>query len=102
MTVQERFADDWQMPLGEVTRLVGLARHIGRCGEHICNGDRMDESSEPDSDKKSHNAHEWGKSQNVYESILLKLIGQYGFTGIEYCGLGPTLKRGTQFVEVPY
>ena len=33
---------------------------------------------------------------------IAALVKPYGFTGVEYTGLGPTLKRGEQYVEIPY
>ncbi len=102
MTRQERFADEWDMPIAEVLLLVGLAKHAGRCGEHICNGDKEDGSAEPDTNKKHDNAQRWRKQQDEIDARIVALVAAYGFTAIEYCGLGPTLKRGEQFVEVPY
>lgn len=102
MTTQERFAEDWKMPMVDVLKLVRLARYAGRCSEHACNGDAPDEPTAHDKTDKNGNDEYWHAAQRRYDSDILALIAPYGFTGIEYTGLGPTLKRGTQFVEVPY
>jgi hypothetical protein len=98
MTVQDRFALEWNMPLAEVQRLVRLARKAGDCNEHSCNGDRFSANGL----SKSDNAELWAAQCSATTAEIAKLIKPYGFTAIEYCGLGPTLKRGEQFVEVPY
>jgi hypothetical protein len=100
MTTQERFAADWGMPLSDVQKLVRLALYAGRCSEKACNGDPHPLGRETD-DKAKHAAL-WNVDGDTIDARILQLIAPYGFTGVEYTGLGPTLRRGGQFVEVPY
>ncbi len=101
MTTQERFAEDWGMPVGRVEQLVGLARECAQLGEHVCNGARHPRNKLHPEDKNK-NAQLWGNAQDVATAELLRLAESYGFTDVIYAGLGPTLKRGEQFVEIPY
>lgn len=100
MTAQERFAEDWHMPLPSVKLLAKLAARAGKSNEHYCNGDTHEYSA--DQTDKNENALRWGIEVNRYTDHIVMLIKPYGFTAIEYTGLSPTLKRGEQFVEIPY
>lgn len=100
MTVRERFAREHGMTGDEVRRLVRLARMAGERNERFCNGDPHPNSSDPE-DKSENSAH-WATSMNAVTDAIIELITPHGFTGVEYTGLGPTLKRGERFVEIPY
>jgi hypothetical protein len=100
MTVQERFAADYGMPLELVQKLVRLANRAGLCNEHACNGSPHPFSG--DKADKNANAELWNDEVNRITRQIADLVRPYGFTAVEYTGLGPTLKRGEQFVEVPY
>lgn len=100
MTTQERFAEDWGMPLDSVDTLVWLAKQAGKANKHYCNGDPHPSSK--DKSDKSANAGLWGKDVDGFTKRIKNLTEVYGFTDVEYTGLGPTLKRNEQFVEVPY
>ncbi len=100
-TTQERFAADWGMDVDRVHKLVRLARECGKLNEHFCNGDPHP-ANKLAPDDKNKNAELWGNAVDVATADLLSFVEAYGFTGIEYTGLGPTLKSGDRFVEVPY
>jgi hypothetical protein len=100
MTAKERFAEDWKMPLAEVGQLVKLARDAGKCNEAFSNGDWHSSNANPAD--KNRNAQLWGAEVDAHTVRILALVKPYGFTAVEYTGLGPTLKRGEQFVEIPY
>ncbi len=100
MTVRERFAEEWKMPLMDVQRLVYYAVKASKCSEKHCNGDAHADAH--DKEDKNECAGFWRSQQQGFDNAIMALVSRYGFTGIEYCGLGPTLKRGEQFVEVPY
>ena len=99
MTAQERFAADWNMPLEDVKRMVRLARSAGAANTHACNGDPFPGLLNA---TKARAAQEWGSQCDAITKHIAGIAGLYGFTDIVYTGLGPTLKRGSQFVEVPY
>ena len=98
MTVQERFSTDYNMPGHLVADLVRLALTFGKCNEHACNGD-----SHPDvKGDKNAASKRWKQDVNLYGDKIAQLVKPYGFTEVVATGLGPTLKRGEQFVEIPY
>jgi hypothetical protein len=100
MTAQERFAEDWKMPLQDVQRVRRLAKWAGKGNEHYCNGDPHEDAT--DQTDKNECAKLWAAEVDAASEGILLIVRDYGFTAIEYTGLGPTLKRGEQFVEVPY
>ena len=100
ITVQQRFANDWGMPIIEVGRLVKLAKLAGDANEHYSNGDPFPGISF--FRDKNENARRWEKEVDRITDLITDLVKPYGFTAVVYTGLGPTLKRGEQFVEVPY
>jgi len=99
MTVQERFATDHNMPAHLVSDLVRLALTFGKCNEHACNGD--DHQDAPKGDKNAA-AKRWTREVQLYGDNIAQLVKPYGFDYVTATGLGPTLKRGEQFVEIPY
>ncbi len=101
MTTQERFAEDWGMPLDRVGKLVRLARECGKLNEHYCNGDPHPANTHRPDDKNK-NAELWDHAHDLASHDLLRFVETYGFTEVVHTGLGPTLKRGEQFVEIPY
>jgi hypothetical protein len=100
MTAQERFAEDWGMPLVGVQMMVETAMKCGRCNEAAVNGDRHRNSD--NRDDKNANTKEWLRDLERQTEELLKIVKPYGFTAIAYTGLGPTLRRGDRYVEIPY
>ena len=100
MTVQERFAAEYGMPRKTVTQLVTLAKLAGKANEHFSNGDEFPGVSF--FRDKNENARRWEKEVDRITDLIADLVKPYGFTAVVYTGLGPTLKRGEQFVEVPY
>jgi hypothetical protein len=100
MTAQERFAEDWKMPLAKVRQLVSFAKRAGDANTHYCNGDPH--PSYPNASDKNFNAQRWGAIVDDLTKQIADLVKPYGFTEIVYTGLGPTLKRGDRFVEIPY
>lgn len=100
MTTQERFATDWGIDIDRVLVIVRMAKECKRLNEKFSNGDPHPRN--PDPADKNRNAELWGNAVDVAANELLRYVERFGFTGIEFAGLGPTLKRGEQFVEVPY
>jgi hypothetical protein len=98
--VRSRFAEDYGMPREAVDQLVGFAVRAGDANEHCVNGDPH--PSYPNATDKNFNSQRWGAIVNDLTKQIADLVRPYGFTGIEYTGLGPTLKRGDRFIEVPY
>ena len=97
---QARFVEEYGMPLAEVKRLVSLAWRAGRRNEHFSNGDPHHLSK--DARDKNENAKHWADDVAAITQEISELVAKYGFTEVTFAGLGPTLKRGSQFVEVPY
>lgn len=100
MTTQERFANDYGMTLETVRELVTLAKWAGRGNEGECNGDPHADS--PDRTDKAANARCWARDVERITGQIERLVTPYGFTAVVYTGLGPTLKRGEVYVEIPY
>ncbi len=100
MTVQERFAEDWSMPQDKVREMVALAKRAGDANTHSCNGDPH--PSYPNASDKNHNSQRWGAIVDDLTRQIAALVAPFGFTEVVYTGLGPTLKRGERFVEIPY
>lgn len=100
MTTQERFATEHGMPILTVHMLVERARRAGRANEGASNGDRHRNSD--DRNDKNANAREWERDLERETEEIRKMVAPYGFTEVVYTGLGPTLKRGEQYVEIPY
>lgn len=98
--VQKRFAAEWQMPEDSVDTLVWLAKQAGKANEHYSNGDPHSKSTDPTD--KNENARLWSDEVDGFTKRIRNLTELYGFTDVVYTGLGPTLKRGEKFVEVPY
>jgi hypothetical protein len=98
--VRKRFAEDHGMPIAEVEQLVALALKAGKCNEHACNGDGH--PAFPNASDKSFLAGQWKAIVRDCTHDIEKLTKPYGFTEVVYTGLGPTLKKGDQWVEVPY
>lgn len=100
MTTQERFAAEHSMPLSDVQRLVMFAKKAFAANEHACNGDPH--PSYPQASDKAFNSGRWHQIVDDCTASILTLVQGHGFTDVVYTGLGPTLKKGEQFVEVPY
>ena len=100
MTNQERFVADWHIDVDRVHKIVRLAKEIGKLNEHFCNGDPH--PGNPTPEDKNRNSELWGNAVDVAVAELAGFANAYGFTEVVFTGLGPTLKRGSQFVEVPY
>ena len=99
MTARERFTADYGMPAAEVESLCTLASLAKECNEGFSNGDPHEASTDPKN--KAENARCWEREVDKATERIAKLVSPYGFTGIEYTGLRPCLKRGDQFVEIP-
>ena len=99
MTPVQRFASDWNMPEDRVTTMVRLAKSCGRLNEKACNGDPHPHNRTPSD--KNHNSEMWTHDCNVATAAMERFVEAYGFT-VAYTGLYPCLKRGEQFVEIPY
>lgn len=99
MTTQERFAQHYGMPLEAVAHLVTLAKGAGQANEKHCNGDPHPNSS--DSTDKNQNAERWAANVEARTASMTRIVRPYGFA-VVYTGLYPALKRGDQFVEIPY
>ena len=98
--IQKRFAADHGLPEIAVTRIVRIAKFAFEANEHACNGDPHPwQKNKAD---KNANADAWGVTLEGHTRDLLEVIRPYGFTDVVYTGLGPTLKKGEVFVEVPY
>ena len=100
MTTQERFAEDYKMPLEKVELLVRLSKRAGSANEHHCNGDPHPGSS--NREDKADNSRLWGNDVDAITGHIARLVQPYGFTEVVYTGLYPTLKRDSQFIEIPY
>lgn len=98
--IRERFATDYGIPAASVAELVALSLRAGKANEHYSNGDPH--PSYPNASDKNFNAQRWGAIVDDLTEQIRKLVTPFGFTDVVYTGLGPTLKRGEQFVEVPY
>jgi hypothetical protein len=98
-SIQERFAEEYDMPARDVAKLVELAKEAFRCNELACNGDPHPLGGRGN---KASNSYQWGKDVDRLTERIAALVRPYGFTEVVYTGLGPTLKRGAQYVEVPY
>jgi hypothetical protein len=51
---------------------------------------------------QNHNAKLWDDERNATTVAIARMVEPFGFTGVEYIDLYPTLKRGDQLVEIPY
>jgi hypothetical protein len=106
--VQERFSREYGMPLDQVEQLARLADQAKVCNEHACNGDTIMVPSGVPGERflrvtdKNAAAKLWEAKVDETTKLIAALVKPYGFTAVVYTGLGPTLKRGEQFVEVPY
>jgi hypothetical protein len=99
MTTQERFAADHGLPMVAVERIIRTADYCKAANEHVCNGDPHPWSK--DKTDKAANARAWEETAHGHTQDLLAAVRPYGFTGVEYTGLRPTLKKGTQYIEIP-
>lgn len=100
MTAQKRFSEEWGMPESKVIRLVYLSIMYGDYNTKYSNGDRFPGTRVPDD--KSVSSHLWGSAVDACSAMILDLVQPYGFTAVVSTGLGPTLKRGDRFVDIPY
>lgn len=98
---QKRFANDYSMTPATVARLVDRANYAGRCNERACNGDPFPVGNAQATDKNA-NMEAWRRELDTVANQIASLVAPYGFTEVVFTGLGPTLKRGEQFVEIPY
>jgi hypothetical protein len=98
--VQKRFAEEYGIPEHQVAALVGLALRAGKCNERACNGDPHPRAK--DRTDKNECKDLWEADVATTTVNIADLVRPYGFTEVVYTGLGPTLKRGAQYVEVPY
>lgn len=94
------FAKRYGMPPGKVIELITLAGWATNANTRWCNGDPHADSE--DRTDKNKNAACWERDFDKANKQIMELIGQYGFTGLEYNGLSPTLKRGNELVYVPF
>jgi hypothetical protein len=95
-----QFAREHGMTTSEVSVLVQLARFAAEANEHACNGDPH--PSYPNASDKAFNAQRWGAIVDDRTRQIVELVKPYGFTAVEYTGIGPSLKRGDRWVEIPY
>lgn len=86
--------------MADVLILVQTGSKAGRYNERYCNGDRHPRSENPED--KAENARHWKADVARAANDILTVAQPYGFTGVEFTGLYPTLKRGNQYVEIPY
>lgn len=101
MTNRERFAQDYGMPLEDVHTLVQMSRKSGDANTHACNGDVHPRYSGVTDDKNLHSTI-WEQEVTYWDELIRLRVTPYGFTEVTHTGLGPTLKRGDLFVEIPY
>jgi hypothetical protein len=101
MTNQERFSQEHGVPMYDVQSIVDIANRIGDAETHACNGDPHPQNEERPQDKNL-NSQFWSKEADSHREDLWDIVWKYGFTGIAHCGLGPTLKKKEQFVDIPY
>ena len=88
------------MPTDRVNTLVRLAKECGKLNELAVNGDPHPRVY--DKTDKIANAKRWEQDLNGATAELERFAQQYGFTSVVYTGIGPTLKKGETFVEIPY
>jgi hypothetical protein len=100
MTRRERFAEEYGMDLDRVHKLVRMAAECKSLNERYSNGDPHPESRV--SSDKNRNAELWSNALDVATAELVRFVQQYGFDGVAYTGLAPTLKRAGRYVEVPF
>ena len=89
------------MNIDRVLVMVRRAKELGKMNEKFCNGDYHPANKLAPADKNK-NAELWAHAIKVGTQELLRYVETYGFTDVIYTGLGPTLKRGERFVEIPY
>lgn len=99
LTRKQRFAEEYRMPMQSVVKLVRLAKRAGDCNTFSCNGDPF--PGDPSGDKNK-NCRLWSEEVDKVTVDIANLVRPFGFTSVVYTGLGPTLKRGDSYVEIPY
>jgi len=102
MTTQERFAEEYEMAMRRVQLIRGIANRCGQQNEKACNGDPHPALAVWANKDKNLCTKRWQADLDESTQQLLDTVKGHGFTGVEYTGLYPTLKRGDQFVEIPY
>lgn len=100
ITPQERFAKEWNVDIDRVAVIVRLGNECASLGVKECNGDPHPRN--PDKTDKNKNAQLWGHDRDVAAQELLRYAESYGFTGVEFNGLYPSLKKGEIDVPIPY
>lgn len=98
---QKRFAEEYGMPYDTVEEIACLSRRREMAAEFVCNGEPHKVNQNNPSDK-NRNSELWQIKVNAIDFEILQYAKPYGFTEVVCTGLGPTLKRGEQFVEIPY
>lgn len=99
ITKQERFAEDWNVPLDRVSVMVRLGEDCAKLGVKECNGDPHPRNPKEDKDK---NAQLWGHDRDIAAQELLRYAERFGFTEVVFAGLYPSLKKGEAFADIPY
>lgn len=96
---RQRWAAEHGMPLDEVYKLVRLVNKAGRYMTYYCNGEpRHPESTTAD---KSENARLWLAESGKVDARIIALVKPYGFDGLDYNGLSPSLVKNKREVRVP-
>jgi len=89
MTSEEKFAEQYGMDIDRVHVLFRDARRLSRLGVKVCNGDQHPRNKNPED--KSENARLWQHVLDVDAAAFERYAQQYGFKGIEFNGLTPSL-----------
>lgn len=97
-TQTEHFAISHCMPISVAKKLFRLHNRAGQLGEYICNGEPH--HADNASGEKQENSQLWQREQDKLDKEILCLIKPYGFEGIEYNGLWPTLRKGGRDVYI--
>jgi hypothetical protein len=97
---RQRFAAEHGMTFEDVEKLVKLGNKAGNCGTKECNGDPH--RANPNRENKSENARLWHIEGDKVDAQILELIKPYGFSGLDYNGLFPTLVKDGRDVRIPF
>jgi hypothetical protein len=89
----------------QVEIMVLLANRIKRCGEYQANGDcypgGTDATDQP-GENKERNAERWGKELESLVAMLRVYVHCFGFDGVAFYGLCPTLRHNGRDVDIPW
>src|SRR5688500_11797527 len=89
MTSEEKFGQQYGMNEDRVRVLFRRARALAKLGVKVCNGDPHPKNR--NQDDKSENARLWQHVLDCDAVEVERYAQQYGFKGIEFNGLTPSL-----------